>query len=118
MDKINLVEKFACFSDTWSPRIIAELNGQHVKIVRIEGAFVWHSHEHEDELFLVVEGRFCMEYRDRKQWVEKGELVVVPCGVEHRPVAEEHCQILLFEPKSTVNTGETGGQRTVDAIKL
>jgi mannose-6-phosphate isomerase-like protein (cupin superfamily) len=112
MDKINLQEKLASFSDHWSPRIIAELNGQHVKLAKFQGAFVWHQHENEDELFLVVKGRFRMELREGDVWLEEGEIFVVPRGVEHRPVAEEEVQVLLFEPASTLNTGNVESERT------
>jgi mannose-6-phosphate isomerase-like protein (cupin superfamily) len=110
---INLAEKFARFSDHWSPKIVAELNGQHVKLVKFRGPFVWHHHAHEDELFLVVRGRFQMEFRERTVDVREGEMIVVPRGVEHRPVAAEEVSVLLFEPASTVNTGSAGGERTV-----
>jgi mannose-6-phosphate isomerase-like protein (cupin superfamily) len=105
MDKVNLQQKFATFTDYFNPRIVGELNGQHVKLVKSKGAFVWHHHDDEDEMFLVVKGRFRMEFRDRDVWVEEGEFLVVPRGVEHRPVADEEVHILLFEPASTVNTG-------------
>jgi mannose-6-phosphate isomerase-like protein (cupin superfamily) len=105
MDKVNLQQKFATFTDYFNPRIAGELNGQHVKLVKAKGDFVWHHHDDEDELFLVVKGRFRMEFRDRDVWVEEGEFLIVPRGVEHRPVAEEEVHILLFEPASTVNTG-------------
>jgi mannose-6-phosphate isomerase-like protein (cupin superfamily) len=105
MDKVNLEQKFASFTDYFNPRIVGELNGQHVKLVKAKGDFVWHHHDDEDELFLVVKGRFRMEFRDRDVWVEEGEFLVVPRGVEHRPVAEEEVHILLFEPASTLNTG-------------
>ena len=105
MDKVNIQEKLATFTDYFNQRIIAELNGQHVKLAKFQGPFIWHHHEHEDELFLVVKGRFRMEFRDRDVWLEEGELLVVPRGVEHRPVAEEEVHILLFEPASTLNTG-------------
>ncbi|HEX4962882.1 MAG TPA: cupin domain-containing protein [Thermoanaerobaculia bacterium] len=105
MDKVNLAQKFATFTDYFNPRIAGELNGQQVKLVKAKGEFVWHHHEAEDELFLVVKGRFRMEFRDRDVWVEEGEFLVVPRGVEHRPVAEEEVHILLFEPASTLNTG-------------
>jgi mannose-6-phosphate isomerase-like protein (cupin superfamily) len=111
---VNLHDKFAKFSEHWSPRIAGELNGQHVKLVKLLGEFVWHSHEHEDELFLVVSGRFRMEFRDRAVWVEEGEFLVVPRGVEHRPVAEVEAHVVLFEPAGTVNTGTAGGERTVE----
>jgi mannose-6-phosphate isomerase-like protein (cupin superfamily) len=105
MDKVVLAEKFARISDHWNPRIVGELNGQHVKLVKFEGEFIWHHHEHEDELFLVVDGRFRMDFRDREVWLEPGEFLIVPRGVEHRPVADEEVSVLLFEPASTVNTG-------------
>lgn len=112
MKTINLAEKFKSFSDHWNPRIVAELNGQEVKLAKIKGPFVWHAHEHEDELFMVLEGSMRMEFRDRTEVVEKGEIIVIPRGVEHRPVAEEEVQILLFEPKGTVNTGATKSELT------
>ncbi len=120
MNRINLAEKLGQFSAHWQPKIIAELNGQHVKLVKIKGEFVWHHHEHEDEMFLVVRGAFRMELRDRAEGqacrtveLREGDMIVVPRGVEHRPVAGEECSILLFEPASTVNTGSAGGPRTV-----
>lgn len=105
MHKINLAEKFSRFTEHWSPKIIAELNGQHVKLVKFRGEFVWHQHEHEDELFLVVQGAFQMQFRDRTVELQAGELLVVPRGVEHRPVADAEVSVLLFEPATTVNTG-------------
>jgi mannose-6-phosphate isomerase-like protein (cupin superfamily) len=111
--KVNLREKLALFHEHWSPRIVGELNGQHVKLVKFSGAFVWHRHEHEDELFLVLEGRFRMEFRDRSVWIETGEFLIVPRGVEHRPVAEEEVAVLLFEPAGTLNTGDVLNERTV-----
>jgi len=116
MHRINLAEKLALFSSHWDPKIIAELNGQHVKLAKIQGEFVWHHHEHEDELFLVVRGGFRMEYRDRAVELREGDLVVVPRGVEHRPVAEHECSILLFEPAGTVNTGNAGGELTREKL--
>jgi mannose-6-phosphate isomerase-like protein (cupin superfamily) len=98
MEKINLRRKLDSFSDHWSPKIVAELNGQQVKLAKFAGEFIWHQHEAEDELFMVVKGRFRMEFRDRHVWLEEGEVLVVPRGVEHRPVAEEEVQVLLFEP--------------------
>ncbi|HJZ83966.1 MAG TPA: cupin domain-containing protein [Polyangia bacterium] len=115
MKKINLSEKFAQFQEHWSPKVIGELNGQQVKLVKFTGPFVWHHHEAEDELFLVVRGRFRMEFRDHAELIEQGELIIVPRGVEHRPVADEEAQVLLFEPASTLNTGNVRNQRTVDA---
>lgn len=138
MQKINLTEKLSKFSTHWDPKVIAELNGQHVKLVKFRGKFVWHHHEHEDELFLVVRGNFRMEFkepvrsllrksklslgrrrtggvqfRDRAVELRAGELLVVPRGVEHRPVADEEVCVLLFEPATTMNTGTAGGARTV-----
>ncbi len=108
-EKGNLAEKFAAFSDHFSPKIVAELNGQQVKLVKFRGEFIWHHHEHEDELFLVHRGRFRMEFRDRVVELRAGDMIVVPRGVEHRPVAEEEAHILLIEPSGTVNTGDAGG---------
>lgn len=113
MQKINLPEKLSRFTAHWSPKIVAELNGQHVKLVKFRGEFVWHRHEHEDELFQVLHGSFRMEFRDRTVALHEGEMIVVPRGVEHRPVADEEVSVLLFEPASTVNTGTAGGDRTV-----
>ncbi len=115
MTKVNLREKLALFQDHWNPRIVGELNGQHVKLVKFQGEFVWHKHDQEDELFLVVHGRFRMEYRDRHVWLEEGQFVIVPRGVEHRPVAEEEVHVLLFEPAGTLNTGDARDERTVVA---
>jgi mannose-6-phosphate isomerase-like protein (cupin superfamily) len=117
MDKVNLAAKLSLFSDHWNPRIVGELNGQQVKLVKFEGPFVWHRHENEDELFLVVKGRFRMEFRDRDVWLEEGELLIVPRGVEHRPVAEEEVHVLLFEPASTLNTGNVRSERTVEQLE-
>ena len=112
MDKINLAEKFASFSDLWSPKIAGELNGQQVKLAKLHGEFVWHHHDDEDELFLVVKGQLRIEFRDRAVTLEEGEFLVVPRGVEHRPVAVELCEVVLFEPASTLNTGNIQDERT------
>ena len=112
MNKINLSEKLSRFSDHWRPRIVAELNGQHVKLAKFQGTFIWHHHDDEDEMFLVLKGRFRMEFQDHHVWIEQGELIVVPRGVEHRPVAEEEVQIMLFEPASTSNTGNVESELT------
>ncbi len=112
--RINLSEKFALIDQPWSPRIIAALNGQHVKLALLEGEFDWHHHEGEDELFLVIEGRLLIHLRDRVVTLEPGELFVVPRGAEHRPCAPEGARVLLFEPASTMNTGEQRSERTVD----
>jgi mannose-6-phosphate isomerase-like protein (cupin superfamily) len=113
MDKINLAEKFNLFTERWSPKIIAELNGQYIKLVKLQGEFVWHHHETEDELFLVVRGRLVIKFPDGEVTLEPGEFVVVPAGVEHLPVAEAETEVLLLEPKSTVNTGNVNDARTV-----
>ena len=113
MNKINLSEKLALFTTHWEPKIVGELNGQQVKLVKFLGPFVWHKHDAEDELFLVIWGSFRMEYRDRTETVREGEFVIVPRGTEHRPVADEEVHVLLFEPATTLNTGDAGGPRTV-----
>jgi mannose-6-phosphate isomerase-like protein (cupin superfamily) len=105
MEKVSLAAKLSQFADHWNPRIVGELNGQHVKLVKFQGEFVWHHHDREDELFLVVGGRFRMDFRDRQEWIEEGEFLIVPRGIEHRPVAEEEAAVLLFEPAGTLNTG-------------
>jgi mannose-6-phosphate isomerase-like protein (cupin superfamily) len=112
MEKVNLYEKFSQFDDYWNPRIVAELNGQHVKAVKVKGEFVWHHHDHEDELFLVVKGKLKMEFRDRIEEINEGEFIVVKRGIEHRPVAEEEVHMLLFEPTGTLNTGNVESQLT------
>jgi mannose-6-phosphate isomerase-like protein (cupin superfamily) len=115
-DKVNLAEKFSLFDERWNPKIVGELNGQHVKLVKILGEFVWHHHEEEDELFLVVRRRFRMEFRDRHVWIEEGEFIVVPRGVGHRPVADEEAHVLLFEPASTLNTGNVRDELTAEEL--
>lgn len=112
-EKVNLSEKFSLFSDHWSPKIAGELNDSYVKLVKFQGEFVWHHHDNEDELFLVVKGRMQMRFRDRDVWVDEGEFIVVPRGVEHMPVAPEEVQVVLLEPKSTLNTGNVQNERTV-----
>jgi mannose-6-phosphate isomerase-like protein (cupin superfamily) len=112
-EKINLASKLALFQDHWSPRIVADLNGQQVKLVKLQGEFVWHHHEKEDELFLVLEGRLRMQFREREVALEPGEMIVVPHGVEHRPCADGEVHVLLFEPASTLNTGDVVDERTV-----
>ena len=117
MRKVNLAEKFAMFSDCWNPRIVGELNGQYVKLSKLKGEFVWHRHDAEDELFLVVKGTLAMHFRDGIEQVREGELLIVPAGVEHKPVAEQEVQVLLFEPKSTLNTGNVRNNQTVDELQ-
>jgi len=133
MSKVNIAQKFANIHDFYKPRIAAELNGQHVKLVKFDSPFVFHHHDNEDEMFLVVKGRFRMEFRDtpraedtalhendscdRHEWIEEGEFIVVPRGVEHRPVAEKECWVMLFEPASTLNTGNVSNERTVRMLE-
>jgi mannose-6-phosphate isomerase-like protein (cupin superfamily) len=111
--KVNLRDKLDLIHDHWSPRIVGELNGQHVKLVKFKGEFVWHHHEDEDEMFLVLQGRFRMEFRENTVLLEEGEFLIVPRGVEHRPVAEGEVAVLLFEPAGTLNTGNVQSERTV-----
>lgn len=112
MEKVNISEKLSHFNDHWNPRIIGELNGQHVKAVKLKGEFVWHHHDNEDELFLVIKGQLKMELRDKTIVINEGEFLIVPRKVEHRPVAEQEVHILLFEPASTLNTGNVENERT------
>jgi mannose-6-phosphate isomerase-like protein (cupin superfamily) len=114
-DKGNLTEKFAAFTEYWTPKIVAELNGQHVKLSKFRGAFVWHSHEHEDKMFLVHHGSFRMEFRDGTVHLSEGDFLVVPRGVEHRPVSDDEVHVVLFEPAGTLNTGNVLDERTVSA---
>lgn len=116
MDKVRLADKFSAFQDYWSPKVVGDLNGQLVKVVKFQGEFVWHAHAEEDEMFLVHRGRFRMEFRDRVVELGAGEFLIVPRGVEHRPVAEEEVEVVLFEPASTVNTGDNPGERTVERL--
>jgi len=113
MLKVNIREKLALFSDHWNPRVVAELNGQHVKLVKFKGEFVWHDHAQEDEMFLVVRGQFRMEFRDHSVSLSEGEFLVVPRGVEHRPVAEEEVDVMLFEPALIKHTGDVESDLTV-----
>jgi mannose-6-phosphate isomerase-like protein (cupin superfamily) len=117
MEKVNLREKLGLFAEHWQPKIVGDLNGQHIKLVKFQGPFVWHHHDNEDELFLVVKGRFLMEFRDKNVWLEEGEFVIVPRGVEHRPVADEEAHVLLFEPASTLNTGNVRNERTLPELQ-
>ena len=113
MDKVNLSQKFALFTSHWDPKIVGEVNGHQVKLVKFQGPFIWHRHENEDELFLVHEGRFTMEFRDRSVPIGEGEFIIVPRGTEHRPVAEREVHVLLFEPATTRNTGDVQSELTV-----
>ena len=113
MEKINIANKFSLFSDHFSPKIVGELNGQHVKLVKFKGPFIWHHHDHEDEMFYVVRGHFDMEFRDKTVTIHEGEFIIVPRGVEHRPNAIEEVEIMLFEPATTLNTGNVINDRTI-----
>ncbi|HEY5616065.1 MAG TPA: cupin domain-containing protein [Bacteroidota bacterium] len=113
LTKVNLAQKFKLFNEHWSPKIAGELNDSHVKLVKFKGEFVWHHHDNEDELFFVYKGRFCMKLRDGEVWVEEGEFIIIPKGVEHKPFAEEEVQVMLLEPKTTLNTGNVKNDRTV-----
>ena len=117
MEKVNLNQKLQLFQEHWKPKIVGELNGQMVKLVKFHGPFVWHHHEREDEMFLVIKGRFRMEFRDRQVWLEEGEFLIVPRGVEHCPVAEQEAHVLLFEPASVLNTGNVTNERTVQRLE-
>ena len=114
--KVKLEDKFNLFNDRWSPKIVGEINDSYVKLVKLKGEFVWHHHESEDELFLVVKGRLLIKLRDRDIRLEEGEFVIIPRGVEHLPIAEEEAQVMLLEPKSTLNTGEVHNERTVEVL--
>jgi mannose-6-phosphate isomerase-like protein (cupin superfamily) len=113
MDKVNLSEKLALFSDHWNPRVLGELNGQHVKVVKFQGEFVWHDHADEDELFLVLRGSFRIDFRDKSVTLSEGDFIIVPRGVEHRPVAEHEVEVMLFEPAQTRHTGDVESDLTV-----
>lgn len=117
MNKINLAAKLSQFDDHWNPKVVGELNGQHVKLAKIKGGFVWHHHEDEDELFLVLHGRMKLEFRDRVVELAEGECFIVPRGVEHRPSAEEETHLLVFEPTTTLNTGNVRNDRTLDELE-
>jgi mannose-6-phosphate isomerase-like protein (cupin superfamily) len=116
MEKVNLTEKFGLFDEYWSPKIVGELNGQHVKLAKLKGEFIWHHHEVEDELFLVIKGQLVLKLKGQDVVLEEGEFFIVPRGVEHKPVAEEEAHVLLFEPVSTLNTGNVRDERTVENL--
>lgn len=117
MDSINVKEKLDLINDLWNPRVIAELNGQQVKIAKIKGEFVWHNHQDEDELFYILKGKMVMEFREKKVSVNEGEMIVVPKGVEHRPVAEKEVWIMLFEPQNIQHTGDVKSNVTIDTFE-
>ena len=106
MNKINIEQKLSLFNDHWNPRIVGELNKQHVKLAKLKGEFIWHKHDNEDEMFLVLKGTLKIEFRDRIETINKNEMIIVPRGIEHKPIAEKEVSIMLFEPASTINTGE------------
>lgn len=117
MEKVNLAQKYALIHEHWSPKLIGELNGQQIKIAKIQGEFVWHHHEAEDEFFLVLQGRMTIKLPDEDVHLEEGEFLIVPRGVEHKPVANEQAHVLLFEPAGTLNTGNVQSERTVQNVE-
>jgi mannose-6-phosphate isomerase-like protein (cupin superfamily) len=117
VEKVNLKETFRLFDDAWSPKIVGELNDSYVKVAKLRGEFIWHHHDNEDELFLVVSGQLRMRFRDRDVTINPGEFLIVPRGVEHMPVADEECQVVLIEPKTTLNTGNVRNERTVTELE-
>ena len=118
MNKVNLSEQFSLIHDHWNPRIAGELNGQHIKLVKFQGEFIWHKHDNEDEMFLVVNGQFTMEFRDKKVELSENEFLIVPKGIEHRPVARNEVSVMLFEPAETVNTGNIQNELTKNNLQI
>jgi mannose-6-phosphate isomerase-like protein (cupin superfamily) len=116
-EKVNISQKFSAISDYWNPRIAGELNGQYIKLVKFKGPFIWHKHDNEDEMFLVIKGSFIMEMRDKNVEINKGEFIIIPKGVEHKPVAEKEVDVLLFEPATTLNTGDKRTNITRDILE-
>ena len=117
MEKVNLAEKLAQFEEYWNPKIVGEVNDCYVKVVKFKGEFVWHHHDHEDEMFLVINGRFIMKLKDRDIQLEQGEFIIIPRGVEHMPVADEEVEVVLIEPKTTLNTGNIKNERTLEVLQ-
>ena len=117
MEKVNLAEKLAQFKEHWNPKVVGEVNDCYVKVVKFKGEFVWHHHDLEDEMFMVIKGRFVMKLRDRDVQLEEGEFIIIPHGVEHMPVADEEVEVLLIEPKTTLNTGNVKSERTVEVLQ-
>jgi len=117
VEKVNLAQKFTLFNEYWVPYIVGELNDSYVKVDRLKGEFVWHKHESEDELFLVKKGKLLIKFRDKDVWLDEGEFIIIPKGVEHKPVAEEEVHVVLIEPKSTLNTGDVRNEKTVSQLK-
>ena len=118
MDKVNVKDKFSQFNEHWQPKIVGELNGQYVKLAKLKGEFVWHQHELEDEMFMVIKGQLLIKLRDRDVVLNPGEFFIIPHGVEHIPIAEEEVQVMLFEPKSVINTGDVQSERTLDSSEF
>jgi mannose-6-phosphate isomerase-like protein (cupin superfamily) len=117
IEKVNITEKLSLFSDYWNPRIVGELNHQHVKLVKLNGEFIWHKHDDEDEMFLVINGNFRMELRDKTIYMQPGEFIIIPKGIEHKPISEGESHIMLFEPASTLNTGNVTSERTKEVLQ-
>ena len=117
VEKVNLAQKFTLFNEYWVPYIVGELNDSYVKVDKLKGEFVWHKHESEDELFLVKKGKLLIKFRDKNVWLDDGEFIIIPKGVEHKPVAEEEVHVVLIEPKSTLNTGDVRNEKTVSQLK-
>jgi len=113
MDKVNLAQKFALIKEYWSPKIAGELNGQHLRLVKFKGEFIWHHHDNEDELFLIIRGNLLIQFRDREVTLNEGEFIIIPAGIDHRPVAKEEVHAVLLEPTSTLNTGNVTDERTI-----
>ena len=118
MEKVKPADKFSLFNGFWEPKIVAELNGQYIKLAKLKGEFVWHEHEVEDEFFMVIKGHLTIRLRDKNVELDEGEFFVIPRGVEHMPVAENEVHVLMFEPKSTVNTGSTDSDKTINALEV
>ena len=116
MKKIDIQEKFSLFDEHWSPKIIGELNDQYVKLAKLKGEFVWHRHENEDELFMVMKGHLTIKLKNQDIKLKEGQFIIIPCGTEHLPVAEEECHVMLFEPKTVINTGDTKNDRTIEKL--
>ncbi|RAT96289.1 cupin domain-containing protein [Brevibacillus sp. Leaf182] len=117
MEKVNVAEKFTLFHEYWNPKIAGEINDSYVKLAKLKGEFVWHQHENEDEMFFVVKGKLLIKFRDKDVWLNEGEFLIVPKGVEHMPVAEEEVHVLLLEPKTTLNTGDQVNEKTVTDLE-
>lgn len=117
MESIDLEEKFSQFNEFWSPKIVGELNGQFVKLAKLQGEFVWHHHENEDELFMVIKGKLTIKLKDQDIQLGEGQFFIIPKGVEHLPVAQEECHVMLFEPKSVLNTGNVVNEKTVEKLQ-